>query len=87
MDPGVALESVSRYTFGSMSLGGNLQSIMADVQVARAAMEAGVWFHTSRGYARGDTLVLNPGALRRARPPSLAVVQLDPLLVTIVPLA
>ncbi len=41
--------------------------------------------HVARQEQRGRTLVLNPGALHRATPHSLAVVRLPELQVTIVP--
>jgi aryl-alcohol dehydrogenase-like predicted oxidoreductase len=47
------LPSLTRYTFGSMSLGHGDDA--ADVKVARAAMDAGVWFHSSADYAGGGT--------------------------------
>ena len=57
------LNEISRFTFGTMSLGGaDLASMANDVKVARSAMDAGVWFHTSREYAGGDTFAV----LRRA---------------------
>jgi aryl-alcohol dehydrogenase-like predicted oxidoreductase len=46
------LPAIPRYTFGSMSLGqGRDYDLANDVKVARAAMESGVWFHTSDDYA------------------------------------
>ncbi|MFU8780586.1 MAG: hypothetical protein ACNA71_06120, partial [Kiritimatiellia bacterium] len=52
----------SRYAFGSMSLGRNPASVDADLVVARRAMDAGVWFHSSPTYNNGFTFMV----LRRA---------------------
>jgi len=41
------------YTFGSMSLGRNSADVAQDLVVARRAMEAGVWFHSSPTYNQG----------------------------------
>ncbi len=48
----------SRYTFGSMSLGRDESRVEADVAVARQAMDAGVWFHSSPTYNRGFTYMV-----------------------------
>jgi len=45
--------SLTPYTFGSMSLGRNPAEVAADLVVARRAMEAGVWFHSSPTYNQG----------------------------------
>lgn len=42
--------------------------------------------HQANQYVEGRTLVLNPGALRRAPAPTIAVVALDSMEATIVPL-
>jgi predicted phosphodiesterase len=42
--------------------------------------------HVSRIERVGETIVLNPGAVFRARPPSIALVELPELQATIVPL-
>jgi len=52
----------SPYTFGSMSLGRNPADITRDLAVARRALEAGVWFHSSPTYNQGFTYMV----LRRA---------------------
>ena len=44
------------YTFGSMSLGRNPADIRSDLAVARRALEAGVWFHSSPTYNMGFTI-------------------------------
>jgi aryl-alcohol dehydrogenase-like predicted oxidoreductase len=43
----------NQYTFGSMSLGRNPADITNDLAVARRAMDAGVWFHSSPTYNQG----------------------------------
>ena len=48
----------TRYTFGSMSLGRNPADITQDLIVARRAMEAGVWFHSSPTYNQGFTFMV-----------------------------
>ena len=48
----------SPYTFGSMSLGRNPADIAQDLIVARRAMEAGVWFHSSPTYNQGFTFMV-----------------------------
>jgi len=53
---------LSRYTFGSMSLGRNPAEVDGDLAVARRAMESGVWFHSSPTYNNGFTFMV----LRRA---------------------
>jgi aryl-alcohol dehydrogenase-like predicted oxidoreductase len=46
------------YTFGSMSLGRNPADVARDLVVARRAMEAGVWFHSSPTYNQGFTYMV-----------------------------
>ena len=46
------------YTFGTMSLGRNPADIAQDLVVARRAMEAGVWFHSSPTYNQGFTFMV-----------------------------
>lgn len=45
------VSDMSFYTFGTMSIGKDNDRIRADIALAREAMDAGVWFHTCRGYA------------------------------------
>jgi len=52
------LSSFSRFTFGSMSLGRNPAEVSNDLAVARRAMEAGVWFHSSPTYNNGFTFMV-----------------------------
>ncbi len=52
------MQTLTPYTFGSMSLGGNPADITRDLAVARRAMEAGVWFHSSPSYNRGFTYMV-----------------------------
>jgi aryl-alcohol dehydrogenase-like predicted oxidoreductase len=48
----------SPYTFGTMSLGRNPADVAQDLVVARRAMEAGVWFHSSPTYNQGFTFMV-----------------------------
>jgi aryl-alcohol dehydrogenase-like predicted oxidoreductase len=49
---------ISPYTFGTMSLGRNPADVAQDLIVARRAMEAGVWFHSSPTYNQGFTFMV-----------------------------
>ena len=49
---------ITPYTFGSMSLGRNPADIAQDLIVARRAMDAGVWFHSSPTYNQGFTFMV-----------------------------
>jgi len=49
---------ISPYTFGSMSLGRNPADVAHDLAVARRALEAGVWFHSSPTYNNGFTFMV-----------------------------
>jgi hypothetical protein len=81
--------------FGSLELAGvRIAWLHSDDERAFArAVESGDWdlvcyghTHRAEHHRQGPTLVLNPGALHRARPHSLAVVDLPGLEVTTVPL-
>ena len=48
----------SPFTFGSMALGKNPADISKDLAVARRALEAGVWFHSSPTYNQGFTFMV-----------------------------
>lgn len=81
--------------FGSLTAAGRKISFLHGDDVTRlnAEIESGAWdilcyghTHHANQYRKGKTLVLNPGALRRTRSPSIAVVHLEPMLATIVPL-
>jgi aryl-alcohol dehydrogenase-like predicted oxidoreductase len=63
------------YTFGSMSLGRNPVEVTQDLAVARRAMEAGVWFHSSPTYNNGFTFMVLRMAFDadRARVPRLMI--------------
>ena len=52
------MDPFSLYTFGSMSLGRKPEDIRADLMVARRALEAGVWFHSSPTYNHGFTYMV-----------------------------
>ena len=66
---------ITPYTFGSMSLGRKPAEITADLAVARRAMEAGVWFHSSPTYNQGFTFMVLRLAFDadRARVPRLVI--------------
>jgi len=59
--------SPTLYTFGSMSLGADPARIEDDIAVARRAMEAGVWFHSSPTYSRGFAFAVLRMAFDEAR--------------------
>lgn len=74
--------------FGSVELGGRRIAFLHgdDVRRLRETVRSGDWdlvcyghTHSAEHHDEGKTLVLNPGALYRARPHSLAVVELDEL--------
>lgn len=62
-----SINPTSPYTFGSMSLGRNEETLEQDIPVARRAMEAGVWFHSSPTYNRGFTYMVLRHAFDEAR--------------------
>ncbi len=61
------LPEFTKYTFGSMSLGRKAENLTRDISVARAAMDAGVWFHTSQEYGAGGTFMVLRHAFDEAR--------------------
>ena len=67
MPPSATLPTFTPYTFGSMSLGKRVASFDDDIAVARAAMDAGVWFHTSQEYAGGGSFMVLRHAFDQAR--------------------
>ena len=74
------LPSFSFYTFGTMSLGRKVADFDDDVSVARAAMETGVWFHTSQEYGHGGTFMTLRHAFDAARhqvPPLMCKIRCD----------
>jgi aryl-alcohol dehydrogenase-like predicted oxidoreductase len=56
----------SLFTFGSMSLG-DLPTLDEHIRIARTAMDAGVWFHSSPTYKRGFTYMVLRMAFDEAR--------------------
>lgn len=70
MDPFPTLPS---FTFGTMSLTGLPENFRDDIRVARAAMEAGVWFHSSQEYSGGGAFMVLRQAFDedRARAPRM----------------
>lgn len=68
------LPTLTRYTFGTGRLGAEGADVAADIKVARAAMDAGVWFHTSSDYAKGGVFKVLRAAFAEApsqRPPCI----------------
>ena len=61
------MNAFSSFTFGSMSLGRNPADITKDLAVARRAIEAGVWFHSSPTYNQGFTFMVLRQAFDEAR--------------------
>jgi aryl-alcohol dehydrogenase-like predicted oxidoreductase len=59
------LTDLSKYIYGTTRLGHDDKPFEQRVQVARAAMDAGVWFHTSHTY--GDTFKVLRAAYDRDR--------------------
>jgi aryl-alcohol dehydrogenase-like predicted oxidoreductase len=55
------------YTFGTMSLGRNPADVVQDLAVARRAIEAGVWFHSSPTYNSGFTFMVLRQAFDESR--------------------
>jgi aryl-alcohol dehydrogenase-like predicted oxidoreductase len=55
------------FTFGSMSLGSDLARIQEHIRIARKAMDARVWFHSSPTYNRGFTYMILRMAFDEAR--------------------
>ena len=45
------LSETTAYTFGTMTVGGDVARIGEDMRVVRQAMDVGVWFHTCRNYS------------------------------------
>ena len=45
------LPQTTPYTFGTMTVGADVNRLQEDTRVVRQAMDAGVWFHTARGYS------------------------------------
>jgi putative phosphoesterase len=81
--------------FGNLQLGGRRIALLHshDARLFRQVTTSGEYdlvcyghTHQAEQHRAGKTLILNPGALYRATPHSLAVVQLDTMEATIVPL-
>jgi len=81
--------------FGSFKAGGRSIAFLHGDDMQRLAREIqrGTWdlvchghTHKARQFMQGKTMVLNPGALQRARIHSIAVVQLEQMEVTVIPL-
>jgi putative phosphoesterase len=81
--------------FGSLELGGIKIAFLHgdDERLLQETIQSGQWQLVCHGHTHkvreqriGATFVLNPGALYRARPHSLALVALPSLEITIVPL-
>jgi aryl-alcohol dehydrogenase-like predicted oxidoreductase len=63
---GKPLPEMSFYTFGTMSIGKGNDSIRPGIALAREAMDAGIWFHTCRGYASVNNYNVLGRAFREA---------------------
>lgn len=81
--------------FGDFQLGGRRIALLHshDVRLFRRVTTGGEYdlvcyghSHLAEQHRQGKTLILNPGALYRADPHTLAIVELDSLEATIVPL-
>lgn len=81
--------------FGQLELAGRKIAFLHgdDGRRLRQTIACGEWdlvchghTHIARRVQQGDTLVLNPGALFRANPHSIALVELPELAATIIPL-
>jgi aryl-alcohol dehydrogenase-like predicted oxidoreductase len=71
----------SLFTLGCMSLGSDLSKINEHINIARTAMEAGVWFHASPTYNRGFTFMILRMAFDEARhrvPPMIIKIRCAP---------
>lgn len=69
-----SLPPLSRFTFGTGRLEGGEGDFANHVKVARAAMEAGVWFHSSSDYGKGGVFKVLRTAFAEApsqRPPCI----------------
>jgi putative phosphoesterase len=82
-------------SFGTLTLDGVKIAFLHgdDTELLNQTIEGGQWSLVCHGHTHkireeqvGPTRVLNPGALHRAKPHSLALVQLPALEITIVPL-
>jgi uncharacterized protein len=80
--------------FGALSLGSRRIALIHshDARLFRSVCTSGEYdlvcyghTHSAEQHREGKTLILNPGALYRATPHSIAVVELDSLEATIVP--
>ncbi len=83
MDPtfgGASLSDISTFTYGTTRLGDGKIPFAERVKMARAAMETGVWFHTSHTY--GDALQVLRAAFDEDRvhvPPAIFKIGWDSL--------
>ncbi len=75
------LPELPRYTFGAMSLGRDLAKLDHDIKIARAAMDARLWFHASQEHGRGGgTFMVLRHAFDEARsqvPPCILKIRCD----------
>ncbi len=90
-----AASGVFHGRFGSLAAAGRQIAFLHGDDVSRLDREiaSGKWdllchghTHKAKLYKQGETLVLNPGAMQRAWPPSIAVVELELLRVTLIPM-
>ena len=67
------LTDLSPYIFGTTRLGDDQIDFDQRVNVARAAMDAGIWFHTSHTYGSALNVLRTAFDLDRAKVPNLIV--------------
>jgi aryl-alcohol dehydrogenase-like predicted oxidoreductase len=67
------LSDLSPYVYGTTRLGDDQLSLGERINIARAAMDAGVWFHTSHTYGNALEVLRTAFDQERARVPKLIV--------------
>ena len=72
-DNDVKLKDLSPYVYGTTRLGDEKIPFEERVKVARTAMDAGVWFHTSHTYGSAEQVLKTAFDQDRARTPKLIV--------------
>jgi aryl-alcohol dehydrogenase-like predicted oxidoreductase len=71
--PRTTLSDLSKFTYGTTGLGAEELPIEDRVKVTRAAMDAGVWFHTSDTYGTAMSVLAKALDQDRARTPNLMI--------------
>ncbi len=72
-DPSVLLGDITPYVYGTTRLGDSQIAFDSRVRLARLAMEAGVWFHTSHTYGDALRVLRHAFDQDRSRVPRLIV--------------